>query len=662
MKQPVVASLDVFGLTAVAVVARLAMARRLPITDTNDQVTFGLFPHDLLHGLQGPPTAYLPELHQGCAVLWGLACAPVFAAAGPTFGALRGCSLLWHALLVLAFVALARVVGGRTGAGVAAALFVLAPPLIVRSASIGLPDHVDAAALLAASLLCLLAARRIPGGRPRWWGGASGALAGLAVVFLFDAVFAGVAIGAGAALRSGDGERGWDGERGPIGPWLAGAAVGLSPFLTGIGFWRTPKGQEVFARLLPGGADAPAGEPLHARVASLVTRDAPHAVGLLDHSPGFGLTVPGASASWVYLGALLALVAVGVVAEHREGHGVAARVAALAAGLHLAGCVGSGLSLQSWGYLLPIWPWLVLGAAIGGAHLLRGSNRARGVGAITIAVPLLLALPGPTVAALESPEPAGPELRAWVASERGYNLLTHRLGYERLLATPARALLASSVRRADHRLDLLRLAGRAAWHEGGAPSLLALADGVPSLRADLLALGAGREATRRASEEGGLAPMRAAERMATDGGAHATAAFRAGAGRGVFTMLSPPYEDADWGALSPLAADAVCFGLGMRAAERSEGTGPFDAITRIPACDEARFAAGFGLATALRHRAGTDPGPPPALREWAGREVSAEAQAAYRCALDAALVAVRTVSAGGAGAGSWGWDCGRRTP
>jgi hypothetical protein len=649
------------GLTLGWLALRVWTVRQLTITDVKDPITFGLLPHDLVHGLMAPPTAYLPELHQGCALLWGAVCAPVLAVAGPTFGSLRTCSLLWQTLLVLAFVALAWRTAGRWGAAAVGALLAFAPPMLVRSSTLGLPDHIDAAALLAVGLLAALRATDEQVARRPAWAALSGLAVGLAVFFLFDALFAGLAVLAALAWwarRQGRTRR--------LGAAAAaGFAVGLAPFALGLGYWRTPGGARVFERLLGGGEGAGAG--LVERTGTLLAEHLPGSAGFVDPTPVLGLLVPSRAAAWGYLAVVLALGLAAAFGPARGRRRDVAVVALAAAGLHGLACLGSGLDLANHFYLLPAWPWLVLAAALGVAGLVeRGRGPAIAAGLALLAVALLCP-PSSTVEAFGGS--ASSALRRHVDGERAAHLLGHRLGYERLPEEPSERLLERAVDRSEHRAELLRLYGGQVWREAFGPGEADRIERADEARAALFDAAARQPSSVRAFVllGGGRAAFREAMETAPDAGPPGAWAllwsdgsvdpWRLGLALGAVSMV-----DAE--ALEPTGvaqARATCAALGLWSAENALGTLPFARQAASPWCDEADFAVGFGIGRGLRLEPGAEVGEPPSLAEQAGRAVGSGSEAGWRCALDGALEGSRAVAGrdwGQASGGtSLGLDC-----
>ncbi len=518
---------------------------------------------------------------------------------------------------------------------------IAAPPSIVRASTIGLPDHIDAAALLAPSLLCWLQATSSGDRAAGRWAFASGVLAGLAVFFLFDALFVGLAIAVGAWW--------WVPSRRRLARWASlGAVVGCAPFVFGVGYWRTPGGQAVFGRLGRGlllSSEADGSPGLWERVVLLVQDHGPAALGFADPMPVGPHLLRSEAAAGIYLGGFAVVAAAALLVRTDPERTVVARVAILGGGLHLVACIGSGLPLVNWFYLLPIWPWLVLAAAVGIVSLFERHVGLCLAGAGLLVIPLLLARPGPTVEVLQGPTPVSSAQQQYVDEELAHHLLAHPLGWGRLLNRSPAQLLASLRRRPDHRTDLTRLRGRSVFARGfraerdeptGQSPLdlaaAALADR-PASRHPRHMLGAGEPAMVEALGEPG-ADVASVLTSAWAEGSLAPDAFRLGLGLGVVSMVFPGAVDeaADW-ALPPDQARWVCTALGLSGAENSVGSPLFDWGASLPWCDDRSVAHGFAVGLAFRLDPRADLVEPPHLSVWANRPMSDEADAVYRCAL-----------------------------
>jgi len=156
---------------------------------------FGLFAMHLATGFIAPLSDYLPEAHQGCTYLFGLIAAPVLGIGGPTVGSLRVASLILHAATAAIFAVLGHRVGGLRAGLVTGALMVAAPPMMVHFAHKGSTNHDDADLFVGLVLLLLI----VPGSRAARSGLRAcllGLLVGVAGVYLLDgAVRALAAIG-----------------------------------------------------------------------------------------------------------------------------------------------------------------------------------------------------------------------------------------------------------------------------------------------------------------------------------------------------------------------------------------------------------------------------------------------------------------------------------
>lgn len=632
--------------------ARLVRLQRLPLLDTTDPVTFGLFPHHLTAGLVAGPAAYLPEPQQGCALIWGLPCAVVFGAAGPTVDSLRLCSLLWQALLLLVFLLLARAASGRRAAALVGLLWVLAPPALAGAALSGLPDHLDGAVLTGAALLLLVTARPRQASRQLF---GAGLLVGIAAWFTLDTLLWSLPILVAAWLRlRGAGRRAWV----AVG---CGLVLGLTPLFALGGFWRSERLADL----------GPRPEGLLARTVDLFSSQLPWSPGFADPAASVG----GLAVSSPALGALyLALLAsLGVVATRGEQSGsrLIARVALAGAALHVVGTLLSGLPVNS-PYLWPLWPWLVLAAALGLGRLVERTAPGRllaaaaGVGILTSLFPVGA---GP---ALDPAMPAGAQARTWLGRTAGHNVVTHPLGSEVFTELPAERR-RRLVRRQPDRADLLRLHGRGLVREahavdlgerGGDPLLAAIGPSLFDAAREygprggfLLLLGAGEEAALLADEHEStvLAPEWIFDRL----GPQVASApddlrlpLELGIAAGIGSRAFPAWSGDHWagarGGGSRRADTLLCVALGLWALETSTGVPVPGDVPSLSRCSPAALGVGAGLGLALRLEPSAGPGPDaPRPAWWVGHEgLDPEA---FRCAFGSAwselLVLRRSIAA-----------------
>lgn len=452
--RPGTAVLVVLAVVLTFLFARWPSVSSRVITNINDHTTFGLFPAHLLSGLIATPQAYLPEPHQGCAILWGAPCAGVFSVLGPTAGALKWCSLLWQALMVGVFAWLALRVAGPRSAVLLGLLWALSPPTVVASASFGLPNHIDAGLLTAAFALALLAAHH---SRGRGISLAVGLLAALSVYFVFDAVLVLAGLVGTYFLQH---------RRLPTRlKWLvSGAGLGLSPYLFGGGYWSEGRGREALLGVF-GLGESPPSHSMLDRASELFGSGMPAALGFWEPIAVLGGRGPSLDA-----GIGMAIVGVAWSCAMLAGiqiNGPArpwARMAVAAGLAHILGAVASGLPLFPF-YLTPAVPWFLLASAFGLAGLW-GKNPL-GVGRLATVVLIgslmLVASPGTVQRALES-QPGNwtvtEDLAEALEARRPHRLLRHPLGYSRLTSLEAEELRGLAMSQAAHRDELLRILGR----------------------------------------------------------------------------------------------------------------------------------------------------------------------------------------------------------
>jgi hypothetical protein len=571
------------GLALAAVLAlRLVAMDQQSFWGTAEQHYYGLFPHHLVQGLAGAPADYLPEAHQGCGLLWGAACAPVFAAVGPTRGALRWCNLGWHLAMFAVFALLAVRLAGLPGLALTGLLWALAPPALVTASHFGWVSHIDAGLLTGAGLLCL--ARAADGAHPRSWTFAAGLLAGLALWFHLSSLLVVAALAVAALVTVRPIRALW--------PALVGALLGALPLLRAALGWHA----------LPGGLDQAGGQSLVARTWGLLAHDLPGMLGFAGTLAGLGC-----------LGLLLALPA---GARWRERDRLIGLGAGLAIGVHLVGSLLSGADLGPGRHLLPMWPWMALAAAAIGPDLVRRDARARG-GLVGLLLLLgLCALP------LRSP-PHDPAPRAWADSRAAWILPEHPFGNFVLPDRYPEEVLEIAERTPLDRPSLLLIAGRAAGRAARPGAFPAC----PEPDAAAWPWWTEGVASERAGREGPFPATDGPERRAWHAGrllALHRARLEGDAGH---------WTEADEG-LTPDERDALCAAFGTWSAPLEWTTEP---LHQDSWCRPELFAVGFGAGVARAWLpAGRTPDGAPQLAWWIGEEdATAALQAAFACGFEA---------------------------
>ena len=617
-----------FGL----LLARATFLDRQLWWSTSEQLDFGLFPHHLATGLEAGPTDYLPEPQEGCALVWGAACAPVFAVVGSTRAALRWCNLLWHSAMGLVFMALALAAAGRWAAGLVFLLWLAAPPAIVDSSHFGWVTHVDAGLLTGLTLLALVNSLgcskldevRSPGRVAGLWLIAAGACAGLALYFYFSTAMALAGIGLSYLLVV------WRVQRLRFGSSLGllglGTAAGLSPFLSGGGYWEHEEGRATLLRLLSGlfgGTPAPtqveASRPLAERAAAMLSTDFPGMLGFLSG--------PVESSDWLSSGApigLVYLVLLGVAGlaaclnslgpwrdagslQRDPAQHLVVFAAVSVAAFHLAGCLASGFDLSQGRYLLPSWSWMVLLGAVGIAV----SPRPLGWGVLSLLLGFGLGPRGALEDARRQAETLPAQL-VFAESLKAYELTVHPLG-RRLAACGAQTDWRGMSLR--HPEDLPALARLEGWSiascgaEDGATRNELTRPGAP-YRA-WLAEGVGEEVAGRrlADDIPGWIPEGLADGWALElGQARAEVRKRVSEWEG-------PGLPRDTFEVDEKTRRLRCIALGDFAKVTAWTYAPL--LRDVPGCPQEEFAAGFGmaLARAMSPSLGT-PLPRPRIAWW----------------------------------------------
>ncbi len=168
------------------VLVRLFTLRRSFSPHTTEVMDFGMFAQHLREGVLAPPWAYMPLVREGGCLLFGAFCAPIFSLLGPSLFALRTANVLWHALVLAVFGALAWRVGRHWGVLVMGGLWTLAPPALVELQQFGWANHLETTLL---GGLAVLSFARSMGSRSRSgavaWAFGAGLFAGVAPFFTY---------------------------------------------------------------------------------------------------------------------------------------------------------------------------------------------------------------------------------------------------------------------------------------------------------------------------------------------------------------------------------------------------------------------------------------------------------------------------------------------
>ena len=612
------------GLVLLVFVAlRLVAMQQQSFWGTAEQHYYGLFPHHLVQGLAGAPPEYLPEAHQGCGLLWGTACAPVFAAVGPTRGSLRWCNLAWHVGMLAVFALLAARLAGLPGLVLTGGLWALAPPAMSHASHFGWVSHVDAGLLTGGALLLLVRAED----RARAGGSLflAGLLAGLAAWFHLSALPVVLGLVLAALWAFAPRER--------LVPAVLGLALGLVPLaVTAIGWGEAP-----------GGLDQWEGGPgLLARTGLLITRDLP---GMLGFPGGAGRVLGGV---W------LCLLGVTIAAGRWRRLPRTLQVGIpLAIATHLAAALASGADLSPGRHLLPLWPWLALAAVACAAGPLQRSPRA------VVASAALIGLLGLGLwPVLAPPGRQGP--RAWADSRAAYVLTEHPFGAERLVEQEPEAIVALGERTPTDRPALLQIAGRAAARQLGTRAVAEYPDPAPAAVPWHLE-GVGEElavAELSQSEQPGLREVAAAiatvQSLGGPLGDGDRLALAAGGLRGATRRLLEG-SDGGWRSVGELELPAsdeelLCVAFGTWA----EGLGwTWEPLRQRSWCPPKAYAVGLGAGLARSYLpAGRLPEGEPQLAWWAG-EVAPELQEAFICGWQAERLRFEAAVLRGSSAPPW---------
>ena len=643
----VAATFVLLAVAASLIVARVPFLERQLWWSTSEQLDFGLFPHHLTSGLEASPPDYLPEPQEGCALIWGVTCAPIFSVAGPTRGSLRWCSLLWHAAMATLFALLALEASGLTAALLVGALWALAPPGIVDAAHFGWVTHVDAGLLTAACLFCLARASTPRRQSPRWLAGC-GVLGGLAFYFYFSTamVLGGLVVTALMLRRVGTLRS--------LKPALLGLLVGLTPFLGGGGYWAHSGGRASLTRVLGGmigitNVDTQTGLmiPAHSRAARTVTHDLPHMLGFIGRDDlGAPWISTGESTGTFYLLALTAIALLtwpllrGTSSEAPRRAILLATCLAIPA--HIAGCIASGFDLSQGRYLLPVWAWITLLCAVGGGEAfkalatssnddpLAGTGLAKGSSILILVTfvgvfALTLGDRG-QLEDLRRHPPTTELMRAFADGQAGYQLAEHPLGRIHLANSATTDWSKLLARHPQDRADLLRVRG---WALGSSdpesPGFTWMVEGMAEELARSLAHSEARPTAVEVVMEVTSGPLSKVRPHWA-----AVLGSAAGASRRDITTGQERWRRIA-SATDPVAIQrALCVAFGLFAQTTHWTYGPLQEV--IEWCPAPEFAAGFGIGLARAMRpSGAPPSNNPELSWWTGEEVSTATNDAFAC-------------------------------
>ena len=600
---------------AVALVVAFAVAGtravwmdRMPTWGMTERLEFGALPHHLASGgLIAGPADYMPEPQEGCALIWGLACAPVFAVAGPSRGSLRWCDILWHAGTAALFALLAYLAWGGAAALLVGLLWALAPPGVVDAGHDGWVSHIEGAALTAASLLALAAAAHTSGRRETAALAGGGVAASLALFFYADTVLALLPAALALTLLRRDRIR-------TVAPAAAAFLVTTLAWSGWSGYWFNEGGWAAI-----GGSAEPVGTGL-----TSLWRDVLDSWGFYGHeAPGTPWREAPVGPATVYAGTLLVLAAVGIwraaagagePSRSPEASRLVLWTSAGAVLLHPVGWLASGIELQG-RHLLTLWPWLTLaaGAAFASGRL----PRAAAAGLFCAALATLLWTTGArgVVEAADRHPPWADDAVAYAAGLKGYTLVAHPGLVEATAALTEERWQRTLPRHAADRVELLRLKGRRDAH-AGVP---------PSTRWSVWQTEGFYAASEPSPDRVGASWPEALGRAAARG--DAAARSEAGSWRDLKDVV----------AAAPASTRRTqCIWLGLFGQELSWTLDPL----REPVawCPPDEFAAGFGVGLARSIAPiGRPTAAPPDLQWWTGHAAPPAVQTAFVCSFEEEL-------------------------
>ncbi|MCP4872786.1 MAG: hypothetical protein GY898_29190 [Proteobacteria bacterium] len=583
--------------------------------------TYATFPAFLIEGVWLSPAAHLPEEYQGCALVWGLLCAPVFAAGGPIIASMQWYSLLWHSAMAIVFVAIADAGAGRKAAWCVTALFVFAPPAMAEAAGHGIPDHMDAGLLTGLSALAFLAAAKEPTPRSLALAGFG---AGGAVYFMVDALLA-VAAMVGVAMLVGQIRSARS-----FAIVAGGAVVGSLPYLLGGGAFRSQLMRETLNSAPDRFAGAPSGAyGLRGLPSALAHSMGFDDMGLLSFSAQAG---DAPMASLVVLVTLACLAIAGLLCAPDRAARRTSGASCAVVFAHLSGVALSGISLLEQ-YLTPVLPWLLVGAGVGIAQL--SERRARGVGLIAGGGLLVICMSGLWAAPSRSSVERRAEPERWVNARNTPAL--HLLSHPRLPSVlgswgPARRR-ALALRTPSLIGDLARIEGRVRgedWVQG-----LEAREAFPGLGGVSMLLGLG-EALVYGADDGtpgtlvGKTHKRWAGRLPRL--SEESDRFVAiGVSRALWERYGP---EPGWIEESPVGVplQALCIGLGLHGIETDTTEVAWSVQASVPSCTPEAVAVGVALGLSTIRRSGGPHGTPN-LMWWTRRPAAPTVAAAFECAL-----------------------------
>ena len=126
----------------------------------NEELEFGLLPAHLIDGLAAPLFSYQTMWREGGSVLIAPFFAPIFAAIGPSYLALKIAGVTYHGLSMLVWMGIARVALGSRAALLTGLLFACCPPFMSRMQLFGWANHAEGTLFTGLALLLLLVAAR----------------------------------------------------------------------------------------------------------------------------------------------------------------------------------------------------------------------------------------------------------------------------------------------------------------------------------------------------------------------------------------------------------------------------------------------------------------------------------------------------------------------
>ncbi len=438
------------GITALVI--RLPALRTDALWGTTEQQEFGLFPSHVVSGLIEPTASYLPQAHQGCTVLFGVACAPIVSWLGPTLEATRLCSTFLHVAICIVIALLALRGGGLLAGFAGAALAAAAPPGLQHYATKGSTNHDDATLFVGLTLLFLTCGRSGDRASQLRWAAAAGLAGGIGVLYYLDAAFALAGVLAVGGIVGG---AGWRTRLAGVG--VGGTAALASGVALGVRPWASDAIRQAFARS-PIAAEQ--GPTLVERASTILGEWPNLALGFPGDLSFLKLSLSvGEGGAALYSVVLLATGLLGLAANRRDPDRsrLIPLASAAAIALTIAALIGSGVGLDSPNSLPPAWTYLVVFAAAA----MPASGPARWVHLAGLCFALWLSL-GAGVAgpALSWATGTGASVEASLANRLTVaRLATHQIARKHIVDRPSASLRSLLDERPDERDDLLRILG-----------------------------------------------------------------------------------------------------------------------------------------------------------------------------------------------------------